>query len=435
MKKIYVLALTILFIGAAMGQSSMTFPKGKVLDQKQISKIKLGQNHSNSKSTERWYNYGEAMDLILGGTAAYAGNMLFPDSTISVVYTGGVLKGPWIHKLADVFDPTVIMFNDATIYPGEMAIGKRSTYTLDSIQVDCFYLRGYKTPTAVDTLIFDVAIIDAPTATSGYVYFDSTSQVSINLHTKKTKFVDVLYNQPTNSFNMNPHTTYKVPLTAITAADTLANGLNLISCVPNLTIDSFKIVVVSVAFKPGYTWTFMDSLNSYNRFRFLSLNEGPGVFPTYTVNDWNVSYIIPQDVRYNTAGNWNGEYIPSFAYLGQTNGTNDYDYLHHSIYYKCTGLTNVFTTSIQENNADGNMLGNAYPNPVNGNFDLIIPVTTNDANASIVISNVVGQVVMNINTINNGQVHVNTSALINGLYFYTLNSGKNTTTKRFTVIK
>jgi hypothetical protein len=433
MKKIYVLALALLFVGAAIGQNIVTYPAGKVLDQKQISKIKIGQNNSNTKASERWYNYGDAMDLIAGGIGELNANMLFPDSTISVLYTGGVLGGPWIHKLADVFDPAAYMFNDVALFPGEMALLKNSTYTLDSIQIYCIYMRGYKTPTATDTLIFDVAIIDNPSVAGGFSYFGPTSGVSLALQTDTTKFVDVLYTQSTNSFGMNPHTTYKVPLTDLTANDTLANGLNVITAVPNLSIAANKIVAVSVSFQPGYTWTFMDTLNSYNRFRFLSLNEGPTAFPAYTKGDWNVSYILPQDVRYNLAASWNGSYIPSFAYMSGT--ANDYDYIHHTIYYKCTGVSDFSTTSIQENNASDNMLGNAYPNPVNGNTEVIIPVNTNDANASLVISNVVGQQIMKINTIQNGKVVLNTSKLNAGLYFYTLNSGKNTITKKLTVIK
>ena len=92
-------------------------------------------------------------------------------------------------------------------------------------------------------------------------------------------------------------------------------------------------------------------------------------------------------------------------------------------------------TVAQENNAEANALGNAYPNPVNSSSDLIIPVNTKDSHASVKITNVVGQEIMSFNSITNGQVLVNTSNLNSGMYFYTLQSGKNTTTKRFTVIK
>jgi hypothetical protein len=432
MKKIYVLALMLMFVGTVIGQNSLTYPSGKVLDQNQISKIKLHQSNSTVKASERWYSYSEAMDMLNGGLSEWNGNMLFPDSTIGVNYSTGI-GGTWIHKLADVLDPTSIIFNDNSFFPGEMAINRNSTYTFDSIEMYCFYVRGYKAAGITDTMIFDVAVINNPSVSGGFSYFGPTSAVSINLQTDTTKFYDIAYTQSTNSFGENPHTTYKVLLDDVLSNDTLPNGLNVIKCAPNVSVPASKILAISVSFKPGYTWTFMDSLTSYNWLRFESLNEGPGAFPAYTKGDWNCSYILPQDVRYNTAGGWNGSYIPSFAYLGGT--SNTYDYLHHVIYYKLTGVSDYGTVSVQENNAAENILGNAYPNPVNGNSEIIIPVNTHDANATLVISNVVGQQIMTINTIQNGQVVLNTSELNAGLYFYTLNTGKNTTTKKFTVIK
>jgi hypothetical protein len=433
MKKFYFLVFAILISGSAIGQNAMNFPAGKSFDQKQISKIKLHQTGSTAKDNSRWYNYGEAMDLLLNGIGTFSSNYLFPDSTMQVVYTGGVLAGTWIHKLGEVFDPTALPFNDVTYYPGELALQKNSSYTLDSIQVMCFYLRGHKSPLATDTLIIEVATANYPGAT-GYSYFGPTSPVSINLSTDTTKFVDLQYTQATNSFGYTPHSTYKYILNAAAANDTLDNGANLFSVATNLSIPSNKNFYVSVSFKPAYTWTpNADSMTAYNRFRFLTLDENPDNFPSYTKGDWNVSYILPQDVRYNNAGGWNGSYIPSFAYMG--GATNTYSYIHHSIYYKCTGVSNFGYVSVQENNAVDNILGNAYPNPVNVNNYLIIPVNTNDSKSTLVISDILGQEIMKFNLFKNGQVSVNTSELNAGLYFYTLNTGKNTITKKFSVVK
>jgi len=429
MKKIYFLALSILFIGTAIGQNSLTFPAGKVIDQKKIIKHKTIQSNNPSKGTSRIYNYGQAMDQLLQGAGQYNANFIFPDSTMQVNYSTG-LGGTWIHKLADVFDPTAAPFNDVTYYPGELQLNKTSSYTLDSIYFDGYYIRGHKTPTAVDTLIVEVAVASFPGA---YSYF-GPGALATNLGTDTVKFVDLAYTQSTNSFGVNPHSTFKVPLTAAVADDTTAFGDNYIGVKTNLTIAAGQHFYTSISFKPGYTWVpNVDSMTANNSLRFLSLDENPGNFPTYTKGDWNVSYILPQDVRYNNAGGWNGSYIPSFAYMG--GATNTYTYIHHAIDYKITGVSNYGMVSVQENNAEANALGNAYPNPVNSSSDLIIPVNTKDSHASVKITNVVGQEIMSFNSITNGQVLVNTSNLNSGMYFYTLQSGKNTTTKRFTVIK
>lgn len=428
MKKIYMFVLAVLITGTAVIGQNLTFPAGKILDQKQISKIKLHQSPSNAKSDSRWYCYGETMDLLLGGIAEFAGNYIFPDSTMQVVYSGGVLAGTWIHKIAEVVDPSAELFNDATLYPGELYLPKTSSYTLDSIQFCTFYMRGHKTPTAVDTLLVEVAVADYPGA---FAYFAPSSPVCANLGTDTVKMVDLAYTQATNSFGMNPHTDFKIPLTAATAVDTLDNGLNVISIETNLSIGAGQHFYVSYSFIPGYTWTpNADSMAAHNSLRMLSLNEGPGNFPTYTKNDWNVSDILPQDVRYDAAGGWNGSYIPSFAYMG--GATNSYDYIHHYIFYKCTGVSGYDFVSVPENETE-NGLSNAYPNPVQGS--LIIPVKTNDPNAVVIITDMLGQEIMKFSNISNGQVIVNTSELNAGLYFYTLQSGKNTSTKKFTVVK
>lgn len=431
MKKIYLFVLTALICGTTVkGQSSLTCPAGKNLDQTQITKFKPHESPSTQKGVSRWYNYGETMDLVLGGLGTYAANYLFPDSTMQVVYTGGVVGGTWIHKIGDVLDPTVYFFNDPTTYSGELNLIKESTYTLDSIEFYGFYMRGVQSPSVVDTLLVEVKVNSFP---GSFTYFGPTSQVSINLGVDTVMFVDLLYDQATNSFGYTTDYSFKILLTEALANDTLDNGINVIGVAPDLTITANMHFYVSYSFIPGYPWLpNEDSMVNNNRLRFLSLNENPGNFPVYSKHDWNVSYILPQDVRYNVAGGWNGSYIPSFAYMGGT--TNTYSYTHHAIYYKCTGVSDFGIVSVPEYETEA-ALADAYPNPVTANSSMLIHVNVNDDNASLIITDILGQEVMKYNKISDGKVVVNTSGLNAGIYFYTLVSGKNTTTKKFTIVK
>jgi len=431
MKKSYLLILTVLICGTTVcGQNSLTFPAGKNFDQKQITKIKPHDSQSNQKGVSRWYNYGEAIDLILGGPGTYAANYLFPDSTMQVVYTGGVVGGTWIHKIGDVLDPTAYFFNDPTNYTGELSLLKESTFKLDSIEFYGFYVRGAQSPSVVDTLLVEVKINSFP---GSFSYFGPTSQVSINLGVDTVMFVDLLYDQATNSFGYTADYSYKIPLTETVANDTLDNGINVIGVAPDLTITANKHFYVSYSFIPGYTWTpNEDSMVNNNRLRFLSLNENPGNFPVYTKHDWNASYILPQDVRYNVAGGWNGSYIPSFAYMG--GATNTYSYTHHAIYYKCTGVSEFAIVSVPEHDTEP-ALADAYPNPVCVNGSLIIPVKNIDADATLVVTDIVGQEIMRFNQISDEKVVISTSGLNAGIYFYTLISGQKSYTKKFTVVK
>jgi hypothetical protein len=413
MKKLYLIALVaVIACATATGQNSLIYPSNKVLDHQQISKIKLHQTASGTKSTmTRWYNYGDAMDLLLGGISELTANYLFPDSTMRVVYTGGVLGGTWIHKLGDVFDPTADAFNDPSTYPGAMHLYKANNYVLDSIEVYGIYQRGHKTPNATDTLIVEVNIADFPTGSGGYSYFAPSSIVSFNLNTDTTMFVDLLYAQATNSFDYTPHSTFKIPLTAAVAHDTLSNGLNVLKVATNLVALANKHFYVSVSFKPGYTWVpNVDSMAANNSFRLISMNEGSGNFPFYTKHDWNVSYIIPQDVRYNLAGGWNGEYIPSFAYMGGS--TNTYDYIHHAIYYKAR----VTTTSIGENK---NAAFDIYPNPASESITIDYPVNQND-NPFAEIYTIDGKLIQRV-AIAQEKTEVNISSLSSGIYFVKIN--------------
>jgi hypothetical protein len=387
----------------------LTFPSNKVLDHHQISKLKIHQTTSGDKTAmSRWYNYGDAMDYQLNGSGQYTANYLFPDSTMRVEYGGGVLGGTWIHKLGDVFDPTSWVFNDPTFYPGAMHLYKANNYVLDSIKVYGYYVRGHKTPTAVDTLIIDVAIANFPTASGGYSYFGPTSGVSYNLYTDTTKFVNLAYTQSTNTFGVNPHTTYKILLTAAVAHDTNVDGTNKLGVAPNLVVLANKHVYVSVSFKPGYTWVHnVDSMTANNSFRFLSMDENPGNFPVYTKNDWNASYILPVDVRYNLAGGWNGSYIPSFAYMGGV--TNTYSYIHHAIYYKAT----VTTTSVNENGNENNTF-TIYPNPAGESFTIDHALNPG-YNSVVEIYSLDGKLMQQI-AIEQSKTEVNISSLSSGIY-------------------
>jgi hypothetical protein len=430
MKKMYFLIGIILLSGlASFGQSIINFPEDKTLEQKENFKFIKHQNPAKD-ATSRWYNYGDAMDLVWGGEVGeYAANYLFPDSTMQVEYAGGVIAGTWIHKIAEVFDPSSDIFNDPSFYPGELNIEKNSTYTLDSMEIYCFYMRGPSSSTAIDTLLVEIKLGNFPTGTSGFSFFGPTSPVSINLNTDTTKFVSLLYTHATNSFGYVSDYTIKIPLDEAFADDTLLNGLNVVKIAPNLSIGPNQLTYVSVSFIPGYVWSpNVSMMIDYNRFRFLSLNEG-GNFPIYTKGDWNVSYILPQDVRYNDAGGWNGRYIPSFAYMGGASMT--YSYLHHAIYYKITDPD----VSIRENGMN-EKLSNAFPNPVHANSHLIIPVKTNDPHATIVISDIFGREVMKFSNINNEQqIIVDTSGLKEGLYLYSLQTGQQKLTKKFTVVR
>lgn len=429
MRKIYLTFAILLAFGWASAQQAVTSlnaPANKKVETNLTLNSKAIQsyfNTKNSKASNRWYNYGFAVDNFNMGTAEWSGNYLFPDSTILVNYSTSY-GGPWLHKLGDVLDVNSEMFNDDNIAEnvGELHMSDASSYVIDSIEIWGIYWRGASSPNATDKIRINVALKSRPYG-NGFSYFGPTSAVAVNLKTDTVKMLMTPYTQSSNSFGITPNSQFEVDLTAATENDTNEMGLNYVKIAANITVPSGKIPVLSYEFIPGYTWSAnTDTITNFNRWRFLSLNEGAGVFPLYTKGDYNMSSVIPQDVRYNDAGGWNGYYIPSFAYMGGS--SNDWDYVHHAIFYLChetnTGINNSFDNSINT----------AYPNPVSKGSDLVIKLSSK---SDIVITDVVGKVVNHISAenINDGKAVVNTSDLTPGVYFYTVNK----LTKKFVVVE
>jgi len=281
------------------------------------------------------------MELLHGTSSPLYGNFLFPDSTILVNYGTSGYASAWIHKLGDVLDVTSTIFNSTLLYPNAMTLDALSNYSLDSIYFHCIYDRHISSSSIVDTLIFEVSVNDNLST----VYF-APGPLPTNLGTDTVFLKTLPYTYQTNALNLANKKVYKVPLTAQTYADSLPDGTNVIKlATDNLpTVNPGKYVVTSIGFIPGYTWVAnTDHLDQKNSVLFVSRKEVDNQFLIYTKKDYNVSYIVPSNVRYNFASSWNGTHIPSFAYMGGT--TSTYNYEHHEIYYKVSTSFNItFTT-------------------------------------------------------------------------------------------
>jgi len=277
------------------------------------------------------------MDLFNGTTMANLnGNNLFPDSTILVNYGTSGYGGTWIHKLGDFLDVTSDMFNSQALHPGALNLDAASYYSLDSIEFYCIYERNLADPNIVDTLVFEVCVNHNPQQ----VYF-GPGALPTNLGTDTVFFMHTPYSYQTNSLNLPNKQVYKVPLTHLTIGDSLPNGLHVIKLATTglQTVNPGKYVFTAIGFVPGYTWVpNLDTITKKNRVLFISRKENDNQFPVYTKHDYNVSYIVPSDVRYNVAGSWNGYFIPSFAYMGSA---PTYRYEHHLIYYKVSTSFNI----------------------------------------------------------------------------------------------
>lgn len=411
MRKITIFISLVFITSIVFGQMPMVNQMFRALNTGLNGK-KIINKHHDSKDNSRLINYGEIVNGIFQMDPSFDNlsvNNLFPDSSIKVVYSDGTVGGPFIHGLGDWVDVTSSYMSDPT-YAGEMYLSKTSTFKLDSIFIQGVYFRKLP-PTVVDTMVIEVLV--NPATVQAYYFADTGTQHHYNVDT--LFFNGLTYNFATNSMGMAGKVVYKIPMTAQTAVDTLPTGWNLIKLsTANLPVIHVPYFAATFKFIPGYPYSWNDSIQNMNFFRFLSWEENAGGYmSSYQKRDYNASFILPQDVRYNNAGGWNGNYIPSFAYNAS------FGFEHHFTYYKLTCQTGCSFVSIDENTPDNTFT--LYPNPVNDNINIQLKDINN---ASIAVFDCLGKKISE--TIPSALItDINLSDLSSGIYIIqVIQSGK-----------
>jgi hypothetical protein len=440
MKKIVTLILTGLMCGSLLAQQGnlkLVSPIGTGLGPTFPMHATKFIPHAKGVTSigSRWFNYGEACDVHNSGTnpgtlSTINPNYLFPDTTIKANF-GTAVGTPFIHYLADVFDPKSSYFNDPLYTdPASPAIviSKTDSYTIDSVQIAINYSRSTAAG-ITDTLIVEIGQV--PTGTPGYAY---GAPITTNFglpSTAQVAFKGIIWNQKVTSLVATGKQIYKVLLTPTTVGDTIngSGGIILIT-VPCVGLPAFPantLAATSWNFKPGYTWIAnVDNISTKNTVNFLSYQEVSGGWPTaYQKGDYNVSYSIPNDVLYNQSLKPNGydsSYVPSFAYEGGASPSTAYPFEHHLVYYKTSCATcKLNVASVNDIKQNGFSIGDSYPNPVNEGNELVLPINlTVKAKAMIVVYDILGKQIAateesNLN-IGNNEVKLSTRNMVPGIY-------------------
>ena len=427
MKTKFLLLASLFLSFTAVGQQSLTNTKGTYKPDAELKSKLAPVVHHNlyNKITDRavmsrWYGYYESIDSSIGRIGDLNFNMMFPDSTINALYgdgTGGTTAASvWIHKVANILDPKSTVFNNYGFYPDNMEIKPSNAYTLDSVGIWCVYVRNTGA-SVVDTLLVEVMSNNtAANMTQGYFL----NPVAANLSTDTVWMKDLGYDYMTNELNGADVVTIKIPLDEAFYADSVLDGIYYVSMPVTgfAQVNPGKIVSLSYSFIPGYTWVpLVDTVSNFNWFRFFSNEEnGLQTYPSYIKRDWNTSYILPTDVRYNYAGGWNGSYIPSYAYMG-TNA--NYSYENHWIDYKLT-CDGCALTGIKE--VSNSLLASISisPNPVADNGSITLSIL-NNSKVEIGIFDLSGKYVGNIfsGNVNAGvqEFAFDATSISSGIYF------------------
>lgn len=339
-KSFFALASGILLVSAVNATNPVN--SGISPSMKKVNKVYSKPNipHANSP-TSRWYNMGETMDQFYQGNSVLNFNYLFPDSEITAQF-GTEYGNPFVHMIGTVLDVTSSRFNDPVAYPPAefMYLAPSNKYKVDSVEVVIAYTRVNNTIT--DSLIVEVGVNPAAAANSSQLPEFFFTGMSANFGVDTLRFRAMRYTQSTNRWNW-PTTggatkrRYAIALNDSILNDTLENGLLPIKiATPDLPISNGnRLCAAIVQFKPGYTYTLDDTLNSLNHVVFASFEEQDGGFPLYQVGDRNCSHITPTEVRYNQSpgpSGWNGYFIPAYAY------TAPFAFENHYISFKISSL-------------------------------------------------------------------------------------------------
>jgi hypothetical protein len=387
-----------------------------------LNKLRARKN-TGERTETAWLNYAITMDQYQGGgpgsvgPAELSGNYLFPDSTVQGEFGTGNFSSVWVHHLGDILDVKSDFF---AIIDG---INWDATYAyqVDSMAIVYSYVRN---TTEIDTLV--VTLLSNSVASnlysSGFI-----APTATDYGTDTLSFKSMNYSITQNMVSGSGRKTFKIPLDD-TDGTLSGDYVEKAFAVPaGFNVPANKLLGCDIMFKPGYSWNSEDHVDDLNAFFFASYEENGGsasggTFQTYVdCNyqsagcDYNVSSIIPQDVRYANAGSWNGKFIPSYAY------TVGYSFEHHLISYH---VTNPIPLAIDENTGNDFALNQNQPNPFKDQTTINYQLKKEAQTVSVQIYDVTGVKLFEKTESNvkagNYSVDVNTTDYAAGLYFYSI---------------
>jgi hypothetical protein len=377
MKKLYNVAAGLMLFASIGTLSAQALVPGPILPSREVSTTQLRSRFANPEraTVGEWLFFDSAYESYFV-TTPVAGfvNYLFPDSTI--LTNPSAPFATWTHGVGQAYDLNSPAWIGTSIDDLDFSMPIK----IDSILVWGFYNRVNNT---TDTLLIN--LFEPVSGASGNLYdVFYFAGVSANLGVDTAFFLDIAYDQATNKIK-NPNWSHKIVLDQAFFADSTADGTHQHVIVPSspLTVTLNDggvrqgVFGFTEQFIPGYTHNANVDVIGVDRngYRPVAAEfNGTDVYPTVTqIGDVTTSYLLPIDVRYNTAGGWNGSMIPMLAYTAPFN----WEYVYIVPY-----ISQINNNSLDENDGDINF--GIYPNPAS--------VTTNVK----VVSNFSGDAVISI---------------------------------------
>lgn len=394
----------------------------------------------------RWYSYSSYLDVhetFLGGTVAYSLPYLWGNNSVLHTFSGPTYDTANLVSYGIVLDPaygsTFNGFNDPEYYTGLMKITPTNAFTVDSIEFTGAYIVN-PAQTTIDTL--RVSFVYGSGAGGSDIYSDNFTITGAPM----TAYGASGSNLENQRMNFNASRLTPTGTTLITrdillnnsttppswAADTV-NGVYVGKVAIGASVPANNMIGATISFISGATVPLYDTVFlgspavppvKYNMFRAGVVHKGAAgaaTFPTYLAADRNNGVFVDQLTTTFYVPHW-------FWSSGASAATVQYPDIYFKISCAACGVV-VPDTKVGSVTTVTKVA--AFPNPAN---DVVsVPFTlTKEANVTVTLSNVLGQVIatQNMGNTAKGTATFNTSSFAPGIYSYTVNADGQKTTGR-----
>lgn len=444
MKKLLTLLAAGLVITPSFAQSNSKTAKtggNETITNKTVSAAKSTSTnvaapaHRGTATTPAWFNYAKAQ--FQDGVSNLNTYATYQDSSLK--FSTGTYLG--FYGFGFSFDPTsrgytVDAYNPAATVP--FTVLPSNAYSVDSVEVNGFYQRNSPNTSVVDTLYVEVVVSATP----------STFQLQFsgqpdNSDDGIARFNTALYDRATNK--MSDSVTSKQVIKKILNAAAFADSSffnNDIGYLHNFKLKLPTVInaaagqkIVAFAhFVSGANQPLGTSIDSANLWiQLTSEPTGQGTEMYQKNKETTSGLLVTRQIRYDTAAtiSFQGHYF-LYPTLGYAAGA-EFDYPYFGFRVNCPSCSGVGVADI--NNVA--KIGKLYPNPANNTVSSSITMKEN-GNVNVSIINSMGQVIVSkslglMAANQTKEASFNTSAIANGVYFFTIEANGTRNTTRFVV--
>lgn len=415
MKK-FLLVLGVMGIGALVSAQTPEMTEKHDYEKVEIG-VKSPVNPKNSRiDAEGWFDPVSAIEAFQGGVQGFR-STLFPDSSMLISYADGPGE-VGTHSVGFVFDPRGEIYENTPF-----RTNRYNPITVDSMAFWYLYNRWNPDPNIVDTIRVETFLIEdmlfyinASFATVNYDPANNTAANGQNGASIET--IDLLFTQDDTSDASFGERVF--PVNRFVDFD--PQGGNTVGMIFSY-IPGDQSYSKAPPFDTLDAGAFTGVFNRFNQFEYQLIQDAtaysesdPALRP-FSMRIHNNGMAVNTDIRYQLNGNNLDD-----AYYGAT-------WVRNSDQTTFTQMPRTFfyvtanNVGIDEINADGYGLGDAYPNPssVGDNVSIDFSIGSND-DVVIDLMDLTGKKVLNVTNDKFGAgkntVSFSTSSLKPGIYLY-----------------